>query len=191
MGSTPTLGTNRPMTHLVRMLGYLLRGRASLWLRYTAVTWRTCDECLTWHGRIVADRDSFPRHESCHHELRPFPVWHLAAHRQYGRRMGERAREELHRRDLLREATALLPTDRERSLSLFDEAASVDVYLPEVETLARDPAFADLDLRTRLRETLLRRWKSKFAKERYERQPELARSQQEEWGVQRIRDLLP
>ena len=191
MGSTPTLGTMTTMTDSVRILGYLLRGRTSLWQCYTAVSWRTCEGCLAWHGRIVADHQAFPSHNGCPHEVRRFPVWRLAAYRAHGQRMAERAREELHRRELLRQALALLPTDPERSLSLFDRAASVNVYLPEVESLARDPALADPNLRAQLREILLRHWKSKFARDRYERQPELARTQQEEWGVQRIKELLP
>lgn len=178
------------MTSL-RILGHLLRGRTRLWQCYTSVTWRTCDACLAWHGRIVTDPASFPRHAACHQEVQSFPTWRLAAHRKQGRRMADRAQAELHRRALFREATALLPTDPERSLTLFDQAAAVDVYLPEVETLARERALTDPHLRTRLRETLLRHWKSKFAKDRYERQPELARVQQEQWGVQRIKELLP
>ncbi len=179
------------MTTLVRVLGHLLRGRTSLWQCYTTVSWRTCDRCLAWHGRIVADRGAFPPHNGCPHDLRPFPVWRLAAHRAHGRRMTERAQEELQRRKLFRQAAALLPSDPARSLDLFDQAASVDVYLPELEALAQHPALADPALRSRLRDIHVARWKSKFAKERYERQPELARSQQERWGVQRIKELFP
>ncbi len=190
MGSTPTLGTTQTMLNLLRIIGYLLRGRTSLWQCYTAITWSTCDRCLSWHGRIVAAPASFPVHDGCHHELKAFPVWQLAAHRAHGRRMAERAQDELRRRNLFRTAQSLLPIDPERSLSLLDEAASVDVYLPEVEALASDPALADPSLQARIRGIFLFRWKSKFAKARYERQPELARAQQEQWGVQRIKELF-
>lgn len=176
---------------LLRTMSQLLRGRFRLWLCYTNVTWRTCERCLAWHGRIVDDPDRFPRHEGCQRELRPFPVWRLRAYSDEGRRMAGRARDELWRRSLFREAIALLPTEPKRSLILFDQAAAVDVYVPEVEALAREEALADPALRAQLREALLRRWKSKFAKERYERQPELARLEQERWGAQRIRELLP
>ncbi len=179
------------MTNFVRVLGHLLRGRTALWQCYTTVSWRTCAECLSWHGRIVAGPSAFPAHNGCPHEVRRFPVWRLAAYRAHGQRMAERAREELQRRDLFRQAIALLPTDQERSVGLFDRAAAVDVYIPELETLARHPVLADPALRARLREVHLARWKSKFAKERYERQPERARTQQERWGVQRIKELFP
>jgi len=105
--------------------------------------------------------------------------------------MAERTREELHRRDLFRKAAASLPADPAKALRLFERAASVDVYLPEIEALARDHALTDPALRARLREILLKHWKAKFAKERYERQPELARTEQEAWGVARIKELLP
>lgn len=180
------------MITLVRMVGHFLCGRTSLWQFYTSVSWRTCEGCLTWHGRIVADRGSVPRRDGCPHELRPFPVWRLATHRKQGRQMAQRARDELRRRDLFREAVALLPTDPERSLNLFDQAGSLDVYLPEIEALAQEgPVLADPALRARLREIHLERWKSKFARGRYERQPELARTAQEAWGVSRIRELFP
>jgi hypothetical protein len=179
------------MTNLARILGHLLRGRTSLWQCYTNVTWRTCAVCLSWHGRIVADPKPVPSHPGCVRELRKFPVWRLAEHRARGRRMAERARQETQRRQLLRTAAGCLSTDPEESLRLFDRAGAVDVYLPEVEEVARDPALTDPALRARLREILLTRWKAKFATERYERQPELARTEQEAWGVARIKELLP
>jgi hypothetical protein len=105
--------------------------------------------------------------------------------------MAERACQENQRRKLLRTAVGCLSTDPEESLRLFDRAAAVDVYLPEVEEVARDQALTDPALRARLREILVTRWKAKFATERYERQPELARAEQEAWGVARIKELLP
>lgn len=104
--------------------------------------------------------------------------------------MQERAADELRRRKLFRQARNLLSVDSETSLNLFDQAASIDVYLPEIDALREDPALADSALRTRMREIHLARWKSKFATERYERQPELARAQQEQWGVQQIKEIF-
>ncbi len=178
------------MTDLVRILGHLLRGQTSLWQCYTSVTWRTCKECLAWHGRIVAHPAEFPAHEGCPRELRRFPVWRLRAYRRMGRRMADRAADELRRRDLFQRARDLLSVDPEASLKLFDQAAAIDVYLPEVEALRDDPALIDPSLRARVGEIHLARWKSKFARERYERQPEIARTEQERWGVQRIKELF-
>jgi len=175
----------------LRVVGHLLRGRVFLWQAYTNVTWRTCETCLSWHGRIVADPTAFSCHKGCPHELRKLSVWKLAEHREQGKRMAARARAEIRRRDLFCRAVASLATDPEGSLRLFDQAGSVDVYLPEVEALAREQPLTDPALRARLREILLVRWKAKFAMERYERQPELARTEQEAWGVARIKRLLP
>ncbi len=179
-----------PMTTALRILGHLLRGQTRLWLLYTNVNWRTCEGCLAWHGRIVARPDDFPPHNGCPHEARPFPVWKLGEYRELSARMADRAGAELRRRALLREARSLLPTDPERALALLDEAGAVNVYLPEVEALARDPSLSDSALRARVRAVLLSRWKAKFAHDRYERQPELARTEQERWGVRRIEELL-
>ncbi len=174
----------------LRMLGHLLRGRTRLWLCYTSVTASTCEACLAWHGRIVARPEEFPSGDACPREVLAFPVWKLGAYREQAARMVARAQAELRRRELLRQAQALLAAEPERALALLDEAGAVDVFLPEVEALARDPALADPALRARVREVLLRRWKAKFALDRYERQPELARTQQEQWGVRRIEEVL-
>ncbi len=178
------------MTNRLRALGHLFRGRTSLWQCYTSVTWRTCEACLAWHGRIVGHPEAFPSHTGCTHELRRFPVWKLGVYRDMSRRMQERALDELRRRKLFQQARDLLSVDSETSLGLFDQAAAIDVYLPEIEALSEDPALTDSDLRTRMREIHLARWKSKFATERYERQPELARTQQEQWGVQQIKEIF-
>lgn len=182
------------MLNALRVITLLLRGRVRLWQCYTNVTWRTCAACLRWHGRIVADPSAFPDHDGCEHKLLQFPVWKLAAFREKGRRMAERAEAELTRRKLFQEAILLLPQDGERAAALFDQAGAVDVYLPELERLAAEQApllQANPALRSRLGEVFLYRWKAKFAKDRYERQPELARTQQERWGVQRIKELFP
>ena len=178
------------MTNALRVVGHLLRGHTSLWQCYTTITWRTCEVCLSWHGRVVRHPAAFPPHDGCAHELRRFSVWKLRAYREMGRRMGERARDELRRRDLSQRAVAMLSVDPEASIGLFDRAAAIDVHLHEIEDLGKNPVLADPALRARMREVLLARWKSKFATERYERQPELSRSQQEQWGVQQIKEIF-
>lgn len=108
--------------------------------------------------------------------------------------MAERARSELERRKLFCEARELLSSDSDQAMTLFDLAAAVDVYIPELERLSAENA--DLlsqnpGLRARLREIFVRRWKEKFAYPRYERLPERMRIEQERWGVQRIKELFP
>lgn len=176
----------------LRILGHLLRGRTKLYQCYTNVNWRTCPECLSWHGRIVASPQGFPACDSCAHEVLAFSVWQLPAFRAKARAMAFRAKEELRRRELFRKGVELLPRDGQEALTLFDQAGAVDVYLPELEDLAREEALlsSSPELRRALGEVFLRRWKAKFAKERYERQPELARTEQEQYGVRRIQELF-
>ncbi len=179
---------------LLRMIGHLLCGHVRLYQCYTAVNWRTCEACLSWHGRIVADPRDFPAHDGCAHEVLAFPIWRLGEHRRKGERMKAKAAEELNRRGKWRTATELLQKDPASALSLFEEAAKTDVYLEEVEKLAEEKAAwlrENAEVRAALREIFLRGWRGKFTKERYERQPELARTAQEQFGLARIRELFP
>lgn len=108
--------------------------------------------------------------------------------------MRKKAEEELSRREKWRRALEILPRDWEKALTLIQEAAQVDVYLPEVEELVeknKDWLLGNHTVRKNLREILVTGWKAKFAKERYERQPELARVSQEKFGLQRLSELLP
>ncbi|MBC7221414.1 hypothetical protein H5T56_00265 [Candidatus Bipolaricaulota bacterium] len=178
----------------MRILGHLLRGHLRLYQCYTSVNWRTCEACLSWHGRIVAHPEEFPAHESCPHEVLAFPIWKLGEHRKKGERMRAKATEEIQRREKWRKATALLPQDPAGALSLFKEAAQTDVYLPEVEELVEKNRVwlaENKAVRAALREILVSAWKAKFTKERYERQPELARISQEKFGLERLAELLP
>lgn len=177
-----------------RILAHILRGRIRLYQCYTNINWRTCEACLSWHGRILANPQDFPAHDDCPHEVLPFPVHRLAEHRRKGERMQAKAAEELRRRQKWSQATELLPKEPMSALNLFREAVQTDVYLPEVEELVgRNSAwFAENpDVRAALREILVAGWKAKFAKERYERQPELARTSQEKYGLARLKELLP
>lgn len=175
------------------MFGHLLRGHIRLYQCYTTVNWRTCEACLSWHGRIVANPKHFPADDGCAHEVLAFPIWRLGEHRRKAERMKAKAAEELARREKWRKATKLLKEDPARALSLFEEAAKTDVYLEEVEKLAEEGAGwlrENGEVRAALREILLRGWKRKFTKERYERQPELARTAQEQFGLERIKELF-
>jgi hypothetical protein len=176
------------------ILRYLLQGKIKLYQCYTNVNWRTCEGCLSWHGRIVPRPGDFPAHDSCAHEVLAFHVWKIGEYRKKGERMRRRAEEELSRREKWRKALEILAHDWEKALALIEEAAQVDVYLPEVEELVeknRDWLLENPSIRKALREILIAGWKKKFAKERYERQPEMARVSQEKFGLQRLGELLP
>jgi len=176
------------------ILRYLFQGKIKLYQCYTNVNWRTCEACLSWHGRIVSRPEDFPAHDSCAHEVLAFPVWKIGEYRKKGERMRKKAEEELSRREKWRRALEILPRDWEKALTLIQEAAQVDVYLPEVEELVeknKDWLLGNHTVRKNLREILVAGWKAKFAKERYERQPELARVSQEKFGLQRLSELLP
>lgn len=108
--------------------------------------------------------------------------------------MRAKATEEILRREKWRKATELLPKDPAQALALFEEAAQTDVYLEEVEELAeknRGWLEENQEVRAALREILVRGWKGKFTKERYERQPELAKTAQEQFGLAQIKELFP
>lgn len=176
-----------------RILSHLLRGRIRLYQCYTNVNWRTCEACLSWHGRIVARPEDFSAPDGCSHELLAFPVWQLGQYRRKGERMKERAKGELLRRNFWRMALEILPVDSARALALFQEAAKVDLYLPEVEELVgthREWLWQNPEVREALRAIFLKGWKAKFAKDRYERQPELARMAQEQFGIKRLQELF-
>jgi len=177
----------------LRILGHLLRGRLQLYQCYTNVTWRTCEGCLSWHGRIVSHPRAFAIPDTCVHEVLAFPVWRLPEYRAKGERMRARAEEELRRRGWWQEGVDLLPTQPTAALARFAQAVAVDVYIPEVEALvARHGAWLRErpEVRAAMRDLLVAAWKAKFAKERYERQPEEARLAQERWGLARIQELL-
>ena len=179
----------------LRVARYLILGRWQLWQYYTNVTWRTCEKCLAWHGRIAARPDAFPEpRDGCERKLLPFPARKLPFYREKARLMRERAQAELERRRLFQEAVRLLSQDPDRALSLFDRAGAIDVYIPELERLVeehRETLSGSPELRQRLREVFLRRWGEKFAKPRYERLPERLRQAQERWGLARIKELFP
>jgi len=179
----------------LRILWHLARGRRTLWQYYTNVTWRTCERCLAWHGRIGASPRAFPNpNDGCERKLLAFPVWELPTYREKARLMRRRVEEELERRRLFQEAKQMLAKAPEQALELFDRAAAVDVYIPELEQLAREhgESLAEApELSARLREIFLRRWSEKFAKARYERLPERMRLAREKWGENRIKELFP
>ncbi|MGY4706357.1 hypothetical protein ACVNPS_01200 [Candidatus Bipolaricaulota sp. J31] len=176
------------------LLLYWLSGRRRYWQYYTNIAPDTCPECLALHGRIARDPADFPaRADSCPREFLPFPVWKLPQYREKERRMRALARAELERRELFARAVTALERSPEEALELFDRAGEIEIYLSEVERVATEKAgflAAHPEIRRRLGEVFLRRWKGKFAKPRYEAWPERMRVEREKWGRKRIEELF-
>lgn len=178
----------------LRVLGQRLRGRKVLYQYYTNVTWRTCEQCLAWHGCIRPWPEAFPDpQDGCPRQLLQFPVRELGSYRAQARLMGDVVRRELQRRSWFREAEATLHVDGERALALLRQSGEVDVYLPEVERLAnrhQQTLQANPELRDEVRSILLSAWREKFAQPRYERLPERMRLEHEKGGAHHIEALL-
>lgn len=181
------------LVDLLQILAHLVRGHLRLYQCYTSVTWRTCEACLSWHGRILSHPGGFEVDDECVHEVLAFPLWQLPAYRRQSQRMRARAEEERRRRFWWQEGSNLLPTLPQEALAKFAQAAEVDLYIPELETLVTTHGAwlkEQPEVRGAMRDLFVAAWKAKFAKERYERQPEQARLAQEKWGLARIQELL-
>ncbi len=178
----------------VRVLAQVARGRRKLYQYYTNVTWRTCEECLSWHGRIRPRPEAFPDpRDGCPRHLLPFPVRQLGDYRTKSKQMAEAVRRERERRSWFQQAEEIVDSDPEQALRLLRQAGRVDVYLPEVERLAcRHRALLrdDPELRDRLCGVVLEAWHEKFALPRYERLPERMREEHEKSGARYIEALL-
>lgn len=161
---------------------------------YTNVTHRTCPECLSWHGRIAEDEASLPnRDDGCARRLLAFHSKDLAYYREQECRMRAAAEAEVARRTLLADASVTLEVENEVALSLFGQAAQIDLHVAEVEALCierKGALLVDPALRERLRALLVRAYSDKFGHPRYERLPEAMRLARERAGVERINELL-
>jgi thioesterase domain-containing protein len=161
---------------------------------YTNVTYLTCPECLSRHGKILKDPARLPkRKDRCERKLLAFPRKELKAYRQKARQMRARAEAELRRRELVRGASDTLGLDNEKAIDLFRQAARIDLYVPEIEELRRtkDAVFSqDPALRETLRMLFARAYSDKFGWPRYERLPERMRIVREQAGVERIKELF-
>lgn len=168
--------------------------RKTYYQYYTNVTYLTCPECLSWHGKIAKDPKRFPdRRDGCERKLLAFPRKELKVYREKAREMRARAAAELQRRELLREASDTLGLDNEKAIDLFRQAAQIDLYVPEIEALrqTKDTVFSqDPALRETLRSLFARAYSDKFGWPRYERLPERMRIAREQAGVKRIKELF-
>ena len=168
--------------------------RRSGYQYYTNVNYRTCAECLTWHGVIRRRRDAFPQAEDrCESSILPIPRKQSRIYREKAKRMRLRAQGEVARRALFEEALMLLPSQPDEALELLRRAATIDLYVPDIERLVEthgDFLLAHSELRDRLRALLLKAYSDKFGWRRYELLPEVMRLQREKAGMARINELL-
>jgi len=168
--------------------------RKTYYQYYTNVAYLTCKECLSWHGKISTDPESFPkRQDGCERKLLAFSHKELDYHREKQRQMRAIAKAELRRRDLVTEAKEALGVDNEKAVDLLAQAAQIDSYIPEMERLAKEKEALlkkDAALRERLRKLFARAYSDKFGWPRYERLPELMRIAREQAGIKRINELF-
>ena len=161
---------------------------------YTNVNYRTCEGCLAWHGVIRGKPDAFPKpDDGCESSILRIPRNQLRDHREQAKRMRLRAQGELKRRELFEEALNILPDQTERALELLGHAASIDLYIPDIERLVeRHGRFLQdhPEVREQLRTQLSKAYSDKFGWRRYERLPEVMRLQREHAGMDRINELL-
>ena len=170
------------------------KGRTSLFQYYATIHPESCEVCLRRHGEIYPNAEEAARppvHPDCRCTLLEFSVEDVKLYQERGVRMKERAQRELLRRELFRRASAALGrSDREEALSLFREAAQIDLYVSEIEQLCveREEALRKSpDFAAELRELFLKAYRWKFDLERYQQMPEGMRSARQAHGLEVIR----
>lgn len=161
---------------------------------YTNVNYKTCEDCLNWHGVIRARQSSLPvPSDACESAVLPIPWRQLRAYRKKAKRMKQRARGELARRRLFDQAVDLMASDFSAASELLDRAARIDLYIPDLERLAKEQedwlATRSAE-REALRGQFVKAYSDKFGWRRYERLPEVMRLSREEAGIQRINELF-
>ena len=168
--------------------------RRSVYQYYTNVNYLTCAECLSWHGMIRRKAKAFPwLEDGCSSSILPIPKKQLRVYREKAKQMRLRAQGELARRALFEEALTLLSSQPDEALGLLGRAATIDLYIPDIERLveAHDDFLREHpDLRDRLRRQWLKAYSDKFGWRRYELLPEVMRLAREKAGMARISELL-
>ena len=168
--------------------------RRKVYQYYTNVNYLTCAECLSWHGMIRRKANVFPQLEDgCASSILTIPRKELRDYREKSKQMRLRAQGELARRALFEEALTLLPSQPDEALGLLGRAATIDLYIPDIERLveAHDDFLRNRpDLRDRLRRQWLKAYSDKFGWRRYELLPEVMRLAREKAGMARINELL-
>jgi len=161
---------------------------------YTNLSHRTCERCLAWHGTIRRRPEAFPDHQDgCERSILPIPSRELRKYRKKSRRMKEAAQAELVRRKIFAEASNLLSENASVAIDRFQQAAAIDIFVPDLEGLAEthcDLLRGNPPLREALRATFVKAYSDKFGWRRYERLPEMMRLEREAAGIGRINELF-
>ena len=160
---------------------------------YTNVNYKTCADCLAWHGRIAGGPDRFPDpDDACERSVLAFGWRERRTYLDRRRTMQRLAQAELARRELFRRAERALAGNAEEALELFSRAVQIDVYVPELEALVERQAapLADRAVREQLRLVFRKAFSDKFGRRRYELLPEPMRIQREAAGMKRIDELF-
>ena len=168
--------------------------RRAVYQYYTNVNYRTCEQCLSWHGVIRRRAEAFPQPvDACESSILRISRKDLRLYREKSKQMRLRAQGELRRRELFEEALNLLANQSDEALELFGRASGIDLYIPDIERLAeRHGRFLQehSGVKDRLRTQLLKAYSDKFGWRRYELLPEVMRLQREQAGMDRINELL-
>ncbi len=176
------------------MTRWPLRRTRTYYQYYTNVTYSTCSACLSLHGQIAKLSSEFPRcHLGCARHILKFSRRELKQRREQEKKMRLVSKRESIRRQLFSAAEKSLASDRKKALSLFQRAAQLEVYIPEVEALCHKSA--DLLqsspwLSNELRTIFIKGFSDKFGRPRYERLAEPMRNTLEQAGIVQIRELF-
>ena len=176
----------------LRSLFHRLRGRKELYQVYANITYSTPERCLEHHGEIILKKEDVPSVSGCHYEILSFPVSELDFYREKEGRMEELVDRELERRSLFEEGVKAIEVgDYEKALTNFERSVKLDIFIAEIEELAREYSEQlPSETKEKLKKSLVLGYKEKYGQKRYERLPEKMREDRKQAGVDRIRDLL-
>lgn len=171
----------------------------ALYQYYATVHYLTCEQCLRRHGEIFHSLDlAPPLHEGCRCSYLKFKPTELNYYKEKSTRMKAKAEQELKRRGLFWQAAKLLRSEPKKALELFQAAAAIEVYLPEIEKLCQRNLHSvlrsnlpdDPDLAKELQRIFINGYQDKFIKDKYQHMPEGMRWARESWGVKWIKELF-
>jgi len=107
--------------------------------------------------------------------------------------MQAKAKAELHRRQLFLQARRALARSPAEATLLFQESASIDIYLEEIETLQQEQAEilrASPGIARQLQDLFARAYKLKYAATKYQPLPEGMKSALRAHGLHVIQELF-